>query len=47
MGIVQTTFMGAAFGFALIYNNYRLWPVVLAHCYLDTILFVQLYLAPA
>ena len=46
MGIVQTAFMGAALGLSFILNGYRLWPLVLAHCYLDTILLVPLYFAP-
>ncbi|NNE67208.1 MAG: CPBP family intramembrane metalloprotease [Pyrinomonadaceae bacterium] len=47
MGIVQTTFMGAALGISFILNGRGLWPLVLAHCYMDTILLVQLYFAPA
>jgi len=45
-GIVQTTFMGAAFGTAFLLIKRRLWPLILAHAYMDTLLFVQLYLAP-
>lgn len=45
-GIVQTTFMGVALGIAFILNKRILWPLILAHAYMDTLLFVQLYLAP-
>ena len=45
-GIVQTAFMGAAFGIAFLLTKRRLWPLILAHAYMDTLLFVQLYLAP-
>lgn len=45
-GIVQTTFMGAALGAAFLWNKRRLWSLVLAHGYMDTLLMVQLYLAP-
>ena len=45
MGIAQTTFMGAALGVSFVLNKFRLWPLVLAHCYLDTILLAQMYLA--
>lgn len=44
-GIVQTTFMGAALGISFVLNKYGLWPLVIAHGYLDTILIVQMYLA--
>lgn len=45
-GIVQTAFTGAAFGIAFLLTKRRLWPLILAHGYMDTLLFVQLYLAP-
>ena len=45
-GIVQTSFVGMAMGVAFLLTKRRLWPLILAHGYLDTLLFVQLYLAP-
>ncbi|NNF22525.1 MAG: CPBP family intramembrane metalloprotease [Saprospiraceae bacterium] len=45
MGIVQTGFMGLALGICYIKLKKRLWILVLAHAYMDTILMVQLYLA--
>ncbi|MCA6078928.1 CPBP family intramembrane glutamic endopeptidase [Fulvivirga sedimenti] len=45
MGMVQTGFMGLAMGICYIWLKKRLWILVLAHAYLDTILLVQLYLA--
>jgi len=45
MGMVQTGFMGLAFGICYIKLNKRLWILVLAHAYMDTILMVQMYLA--
>jgi len=45
MGIVQTGFMGLALGLCYIYMNRRLWILILAHAYMDTILIVQIYLA--
>jgi len=46
IGIVQTSFVGMAMGAAFLLTKRRLWPLILAHGYLDTLLFVQLYLAP-
>jgi membrane protease YdiL (CAAX protease family) len=43
-GIVQTGFMGLALGIAYVRTDRRLWPLVLAHAYMDTLLFVQMYL---
>ena len=43
MGIVQTTFMGLALGFSYIYLKKRIWVLILAHAYMDTILMLQLY----
>ena len=43
-GMVQTGFMGIALGAAYVRLDRRLWVTVLAHAYLDTILFVQMYL---
>ena len=43
MGIVQTTFMGLALGFSYIYLKKRIWVLIIAHAYMDTILMLQLY----
>lgn len=43
MGIVQTTFMGLALGFSYIYLKKRIWVLIFAHAYMDTILMLQLY----
>lgn len=45
MGIVQTGFMGLALGICYIRFKKRLWILILAHAYMDTILMVQMYLA--
>ncbi len=45
MGIVQTGFMGLALGICYIKFKRRLWILILAHAYMDTILMVQMYLA--
>jgi len=45
MGMVQTTFMGAALAFAWFKSKRNLWVVILAHAYMDTILMIQMYLA--
>ena len=45
MGIVQTSFMGLALGMSYLYLNKRIWVLILAHVYMDTILMVQLYLS--
>ena len=45
MGMVQTGFMGLALGICYIKLKKRLWILILAHAYMDTILMVQLYLA--
>ncbi len=44
MGMVQTGFMGLVLGICYIKLKRRLWVLVLAHAYLDTILMVQLFL---
>ena len=46
MGIAQTTCMGAAFGISFLLIQRKLWPLVLAHAYMDTLLLLPLYLAP-
>jgi CAAX protease family protein len=43
MGIVQTAFMGLALGFCYIYLKKKIWVLILAHIYMDTILMMQLY----
>ena len=45
MGVAQTTFMGLALGICYIKLKKRLWILILAHAYMDTILMVQMYLA--
>ncbi len=45
MGIVQTGFMGLALGICYIKLKKRLWILILAHAYMDTVLMIQLYLA--
>ena len=45
MGIVQTGFMGLVLGICYIKLQRRLWILIFAHAYMDTILMVQLYLA--
>ena len=45
MGIVQTLFMGLVLGICYIKLKKRLWILILAHAYMDTLLMVQLYLA--
>jgi hypothetical protein len=47
VGIVQTTFMGVALGAAYLWVKRRLWVLILAHAYMDTLLLVQVYLAPS
>ncbi len=46
-GVVQTTFMGLALGISFLLLKRNLWILVLAHFYMDAILMVQMYLAPA
>ena len=45
MGIAQTGFMGLALGICYVKLKKRLWILILAHAYMDTILMVQMYLA--
>jgi membrane protease YdiL (CAAX protease family) len=45
MGMVQTGFMGLALGISYIKLKKRLWILILAHAYMDTILMAQLYMA--
>ena len=44
MGIVQTSFMGLALGGSYLYLKKRIWILILAHAYMDTILMIQMYL---
>ncbi len=44
MGIVQTFFMGLVLGICYLYFKKRIWILILAHAYMDTILMVQMYL---
>jgi membrane protease YdiL (CAAX protease family) len=44
IGIVQTGFMGLALGVSYLVVRRRLWVLILAHAYMDTLLLVQLYL---
>ncbi|RMG24946.1 MAG: CPBP family intramembrane metalloprotease [Bacteroidetes bacterium] len=43
-GIVQTACMGLVLGICYLRLKKRLWILVLAHAYMDTLLFVQMYL---
>ncbi|MBT8313369.1 MAG: CPBP family intramembrane metalloprotease, partial [Maribacter sp.] len=45
MGMVQTGFMGLAMGISYFVLKKRLWVLITAHIYMDTLLFVQIYLA--
>jgi membrane protease YdiL (CAAX protease family) len=47
MGIVQSTCMGFAMGASFLLVKRRLWPLILAHALMDTLLLVPLYLAQA
>ena len=44
-GIVQTTFMGLALSLMYLLFKRRLWPLVMAHAYMDALLIVPLYFA--
>lgn len=44
-GIVQTTFLGAALGIAYLLLKRNLWPLIIAHAILDTMLLLPLYFA--
>lgn len=45
MGMVQTGFMGLALGICYIKLKRRIWILILAHAYMDTILMIQMYQA--
>lgn len=44
MGVVQTGFMGLALAICYLKMKKRLWVIVIAHAYMDTLLMVQMYL---
>ena len=44
MGMVQTGFMGLALGICYVKLKRRLWILILAHAYMDTILMIQMYI---
>ncbi len=44
VGIIQTGFMGLALGLCYQWLGRWLWPNILAHVYMDTLLLVQMYL---
>ena len=45
MGVVQTGFMGLVLGICYLKLKKRLWILILAHAYMDTLLLVQIYMA--
>ncbi len=45
VGIVQTSFMGLALGISYLVVRRKLWILILAHAYMDTILLLQMYLS--
>lgn len=45
LGMLQTGFMGLAMGISYVWLKRRVWVLVLAHMYMDTLLLVQMYLA--
>ena len=45
MGVGQTTCMGAALAISFLLTKRNLWPLVLAHAYMDSLLLIQLFLA--
>ena len=45
IGIVQTAFMGLVLGIFYLKLKKRLWILILAHAYMDTILMIQMYLS--
>ena len=45
--MVQMTFMGLTLGLCYLVVGRNLWILILAHAYLDTILLLQIYFAPA
>jgi len=45
MGMAQTTAMGLVLGIFYLRLGKKLWPLVLAHAYMDTLLMLQMYFA--
>lgn len=45
MGMAQTTAMGLVLGAFYLKLNKSIWPLVLAHAYMDTLLMLQMYFA--
>ena len=45
MGMVQTGFMGLVLGLCYLKLKKRIWILIFAHAYMDTILMVQMYMA--
>ncbi len=45
MGIVQTGCMGLVLGTSYVYLKKRIWVLIFAHAYMDTVLMLQLYFA--
>ena len=43
MGIVQTAFMGLALAISYLYLKKKIWVLIIAHAYMDTILMLQIY----
>nr|WP_321234147.1 type II CAAX endopeptidase family protein [uncultured Psychroserpens sp.] len=43
MGIVQTGLMGLALGYSYYYFKKKIWIVILAHMYMDSLLFLNIY----
>lgn len=46
-GMIQASCMGIALGALFLIYERKLWIMILAHAYMDTILIVQMYLGPA
>ncbi len=46
-GILQTVSIGLVLGVSFLIGKRNLWVNILAHVYLDTLLLIQIYLAPA
>ncbi|MGI9533049.1 CPBP family intramembrane glutamic endopeptidase [Lutimonas sp.] len=44
MGIIQTFFMGLVLGCSYVYLKRKIWVLIIAHAYMDTLLMVQMYL---
>lgn len=44
MGVIQTAFMGLVLGCSYVYLKRKIWVLIIAHAYMDTVLMVQMYL---